>query len=67
VIKAICGKDGTSAFTNQHGTTGKPSNVLAGFKLGALATAAAGGSLPTATVNPGEYEEEGEENERDND
>jgi cytochrome b involved in lipid metabolism len=67
VIKAICGKDGTSAFTNQHGTSGRPSNVLAGFKLGALATAAAGGSLPTATVNPGEYEEENEENERDND
>jgi cytochrome b involved in lipid metabolism len=71
VIKAICGKDGTAAFTAQHGTVGKAANVLAGFKLGALVGAAASTSLPQATVIPGEgYEEdedEDEEHERDDD
>lgn len=65
VIKAICGKDGTAAFTAQHGTVGKAATVLAGFKLGALAGAAASSSLPEATVNPGEGEEEGEEEEEE--
>lgn len=66
VIKAICGKDATAAFTAQHGSAGKAANVLAGFKLGALAGAAASTSLPEATVNGG-GEEENEEHERDND
>ena len=67
VIKAICGKDGTAAFTAQHGTVGKAANVLAGFKLGALAGAAASSSLPQATVSPDEGEEEGEEEEEGDD
>ena len=67
VIKAICGKDGTAAFTAQHGTVGKAANVLAGFKLGALAGAAASSSLPQATVSPEEGEEEGEEEEEGDD
>jgi cytochrome b involved in lipid metabolism len=37
VIKAICGKDGTAAFTGQHSGQQTPTSVLAGFKLGALA------------------------------
>lgn len=67
VIKAICGKDGTAAFTAQHGTVGKAATVLAGFKLGALAGAAASSSLPQATVSPDEGEEEGEEEEEGDD
>lgn len=35
-ILGLCGKDGTAAFTAQHGGAGKPQNVLAGFKLGTL-------------------------------
>ena len=53
LIKAICGKDGSSSFAGQHGSASKPNNVLAGFLLGPLVS---GGSLPTATVQ-GEDEE----------
>ena len=57
VIKAICGKDGSAAFAGQHSGANKPANVLAGFKLGALAAGAAATSpLPEATVPAGEYE-----------
>ena len=66
VIKAICGKDGTAAFSGQHGGAATPTSVLAGFKLGALATTAAGatGTLPQASVPAGEGEE-GEEGDDD--
>jgi cytochrome b involved in lipid metabolism len=37
VIQAICGKDGTAAFTGQHSGQSTPISVLASFKLGALA------------------------------
>ena len=37
-ILIICGKDGSSAFNNQHGGQRRPSNELAGFKIGILAT-----------------------------
>ena len=36
VIANICGKDGTSSFTNQHNTQSKPNSVLSGFLLGAV-------------------------------
>jgi cytochrome b involved in lipid metabolism len=36
VIANICGKDGSSAFTNQHNNQGRPNNVLSGFLLGAV-------------------------------
>jgi cytochrome b involved in lipid metabolism len=36
VIANICGKDGSSAFTNQHSNQGRPNNVLSGFLLGAV-------------------------------
>jgi cytochrome b involved in lipid metabolism len=60
LIKAICGKDGTSSFAGQHGSASKPNNVLAAFLLGPLV---AGRSLPTATVQGeyGEGEEEGDD------
>ena len=51
VIKAICGKDGSAAFSGQHGSASKPNNTLAAFVLGSLVT---GGSLPQATVRGGE-------------
>lgn len=36
-IVDICGKDGTSAFTGQHGGSSKPEATLAGFYLAPLA------------------------------
>lgn len=35
-ILSLCGKDGTAAFTAQHGTTGNPNDVLAAYKIGVL-------------------------------
>ena len=64
VIKAICGKDGSAAFSGQHGGAATPTSVLASFKLGALSTTAATGTLPQASVPAGEGEE-GEEGDED--
>ncbi len=36
-IKALCGKDGTAAFSQQHGTAQKQNDTLATFLLGPLA------------------------------
>lgn len=36
-IASICGKDGTSAFTGQHGGSSKPEAILSGFYLAPLA------------------------------
>ena len=36
LIASICGTDGTAAFSNQHGSSTKPNNVLAGLLLGSL-------------------------------
>lgn len=36
-IMRICGIDGTSAFQNQHGSSGKPASELANLKIGTLA------------------------------
>ena len=36
-IKALCGKDGSSAFTGKHGGQEKPEATLATFKIGELA------------------------------
>ena len=35
-IARICGVDGTSAFTDQHGGERRPANELASLKIGAL-------------------------------
>ena len=64
VIKAICGKDGTAAFSGQHAGATRPNNTLDAFKLGALSTTAAAGALPQASVPAGEHEE-GEEGDDD--
>lgn len=36
-IASICGVDGTSAFSGQHGGQGRPANELAGLKIGVVA------------------------------
>jgi cytochrome b involved in lipid metabolism len=36
LISSICGIDGTAAFSNQHGSSTKPNNVLTGLLLGSL-------------------------------
>ena len=36
VISAICGKDGTSAFSGQHGGQATPTSVLSGLIIGTL-------------------------------
>jgi cytochrome b involved in lipid metabolism len=38
VISAICGKDGTAAFSGQHGGQSVPTSVLSGLLIGTLAT-----------------------------
>ena len=54
LIKAICGKDGSSSFASQHAGASKPKNILAAFALGPLV---AGSTLPEATVR-GEDEDD---------
>lgn len=36
-ILSLCGKDGSSAFNDQHGGQRRPESELAGFKIGVLA------------------------------
>ena len=36
LISSICGIDGSAAFSNQHGSSSKPNNVLTGLLLGSL-------------------------------
>lgn len=64
-ITNLCGTDATQAFSNQHGTTAKPNNTLAGFAIGAVGTTANALPLPVAVTKSGEEEEE--ENEGDED
>ena len=54
LIKAICGKDGSSSFASEHAGASKPKNILAAFALGPLV---AGSTLPEATVR-GEDEDD---------
>ena len=36
IIEALCGKDGSLAFNNQHGGQQKPADVLVGYEVGPL-------------------------------
>lgn len=36
VIEAMCGKDGTAAFTDMHGGQRRPAEILAGYEVGPL-------------------------------
>lgn len=47
VIKAMCGKDATSAFKAQHGLSGRPASTLAAYRIGTLTRA-----TPSATATP---------------
>ena len=71
VIANICGKDGSGAFSNQHGTASKPNNTLDGFLLGAVGSSISSQAsqkviTPPASTGSGESEE-GEEGEEEND
>ena len=55
LIKAICGKAGSAAFSGQHAGASKPKNILAAFALGPLV---AGSTLPEAKVQYQEDEDE---------
>lgn len=66
VIANICGKDGTSSFTNQHNTQNKPNSVLTGFLLGSVGasiTADVANKVvtPPASSNDEESDEESDE------
>ena len=61
LIKAICGKDGSTSFASQHAGAATPKNILAAFALGPLV---AGSTLPEATVRG---DEEGDDEEGDDD
>jgi cytochrome b involved in lipid metabolism len=69
VLKNICGKDGSAAFTNQHNNQGKPNDVLQGFLIGALGStvsATDSAKVITPPASSGGYgEEEGEEEEEE--
>jgi cytochrome b involved in lipid metabolism len=75
VIANICGKDGSSAFTNQHNSQSKPNNVLSGFLLGAVGSTITADAGQKAIAPPAagagyesdEESEEGSEGENDND
>jgi len=48
VISAICGKDGTSAFSGQHSGEATPTSVLSGLLIGTLATSTTTDPAPVA-------------------
>jgi cytochrome b involved in lipid metabolism len=48
VISAICGKDGTSAFSGQHGGQATPTSVLSGLIIGTLAASSTTEPAPVA-------------------
>ena len=67
VIANICGKDGSGAFSNQHGTASKPNNTLDGFLLGAVGSSISSQASqkvipPPASTGYGESEEGEEDN-----
>jgi cytochrome b involved in lipid metabolism len=64
LIKAICGKDGSTSFASQHAGAAKPKNILAAFALGPLVS---GSTLPEATVRGDEEGDEEEDEEGDDD
>lgn len=57
-IQALCGKDATSAFSNEHGFGGVPANVLAAMAIGTIDATV---SLPPTEIVYGEADEEEED------
>ena len=62
LIAAICGKDGSAAFSGEHAGEKQPKNILAAFAVGTLAT---GTTLPEAVVQYDEDKDEDEDEEDD--
>jgi cytochrome b involved in lipid metabolism/uncharacterized membrane protein len=50
VISAICGKDGTSAFSGQHSGEATPTSVLSGLVIGTLAVTTTTDPPPVAST-----------------
>lgn len=50
-ISALCGKDATSAFSSQHGFTGRPADTLAAMAIGKFDSS---GKLPATNVTYGD-------------
>lgn len=68
VIKNICGRDGSSAFSSQHGSSSKPNNVLSGFLLGSVGSQVSvkqSQSIITPPASSGGNEEGDEEGDED--
>ena len=68
VIKNICGRDGSDAFKNQHGSSAKPNNVLSRFLLGSVGSQISSNISQSVITPPAagagnseEGEEEGDE------
>ena len=73
VIKNICGRDGSGAFKNQHGSSSKPNNVLSAFLLGSVGSQISSNisqsviTPPAAGAGNSEEGEEEEDEEGDED
>ena len=70
VIKNICGRDGSGAFKNQHGSSSKPNNVLSAFLLGSVGSQISSNISQSVITPPAAgagNSEEGEEEEGDED
>lgn len=67
VIKNICGRDGSGAFKNQHGSSAKPNNVLSRFLLGSVGSQISSNISQSVITPPaaggGNSEQEEEEDE----
>lgn len=48
-VLALCGKNGTAMFRNQHGGARTPTAVLAGYRIGKLKATRSGSAGVTAT------------------
>lgn len=48
----LCGKDGTAAFSSQHGSQAVPAKALAALAVGVLGSPANGPAAPEATAKP---------------
>ena len=70
VIKNICGRDGSGAFKNQHGSSSKPNNVLSAFLLGSVGSQISSNISQSVITPPAAgagNSEEGEDEEGDED
>ena len=64
LIAAICGKDGSAAFSGEHAGEKQPKNILAAFAVGTLVS---GTTLPEAVVQYDDDDDEDEDEDDDED